>query len=173
MKGKILTIMLLACMSTSIFGQTPTNSEPDYDILYDKMFTYIYLKMFNSSDDSDDLDTTQKNEGNDFKEYLKVENLLTATTLKTGAKIPYNCILGFTPTTIHPSKTYMVLKSGNDCEIICSEFQTLDYSYILHRQLSQAYEFFQKHQPQLDVELFPQYAKIICDVFIKNSRYLE
>ncbi len=60
MKGKILTIMLLACMSTSIFGQTPTNSEPDYDILYDKMFTYIYLKMFNSSDDSDDLDTIKK-----------------------------------------------------------------------------------------------------------------
>lgn len=170
MKGKILTIMLLTCMSTSISGQTPANNEPDYDVLYDKMFTYIYINMFNGFDD---LDTFKKKEGNDFKEYLNVENLLTATTLKTGDKIPYNCILGFTPTTIHPAHTSLILKSGNDCEIICSEFQTLDYSYILHRQLSQAYEFFQKHQPQLDVELFPQYAKIICDVFINNSRYLE
>ena len=57
MKGKILTIMLLACMSTSISGQIPANNEPDYDVLYDKMFTYIYIKMFNGFDD---LDTFKK-----------------------------------------------------------------------------------------------------------------
>ena len=166
MKSKILTIMLLAFMSTGMTGQSFKITECDYNGLYEQMFEYIYIVLDSPS-------SFFKDENPYNYKYIVIQDMIAEKEIIKDDEIPADGLLGFTPTTIHPAHTSLVLKSGNDCEIICTEFQTLDDSYRLHRQLSQAYEFFQKHQPQLDVELFPQYAKIICDVFIENSRYLE
>lgn len=43
----------------------------------------------------------------------------------------------------------------------------------VNAQLSQAYEFISNHEFQMDSDDFPSYAKVICDVFVGNSRYLE
>ena len=168
MKTNILIISSLIISTINLSGQPYRITRCDYNGLYEQMFRYIYVVQDGELSFWADVDPYE------YK-YVVVRDMLSGKELLPGDDIPDNVVLGFTPTTIHPAHTSLVLKSGNDCELIYSffEYQTIDYSYVLYQQLSQAYEFISNHESQMDSDVFPSYAKVICDVFVGNSRYLE
>ncbi len=173
MRYKIVIIILMSILSVNNMEcRSLKLAIGNYSELYDIMFSYIYIETFGVFDD---LYAAKTEDAQMYKEYLMGENLLTKSAITRDALLPDNCIFGFRPMTIHPADTYLILKSGDDYEILLGsyDYQTWDSSYILYQQLSQAYEFFQSHQSQMDVDDFPVYAKIICEVFIENSKYLE
>ena len=173
MKYKIVIIILMSILSVNnMESRSFKLAVGNYSELYDIMFSYIYIETFGVFDD---LYAAKTEDSQMYKEYLMGENLLTKSAITRDALLPDACIFGFRPMTIHPADTYLILKSGDDYEILLGsyDYQTWDSSYILYQQLSQAYEFFQSHQSQMYADDFPVYAKIICDVFIENSKHLE
>lgn len=168
-KIKIFIIVLLCLISTIMSGQPCKLTKCDYRSLSEQMFRYFYTAPSDSN--------FFKNENPYINEYVTIKNMISGDEIIKDDEIPYKGILGATPNTVHPAHTCLIIKCGNDCEVLyidnTSEEYFGDFSYHLYHQVSQAYEFFKYHKQEMDGDDFPAYVKIICDVFIDNHKYLE
>ncbi len=147
--------------------------------LYENALMYVY--GFNAKQAHDSV--------NYIDGYFTVVDLSSWTAIDMKTPLPRHCILGFTPKSMHPAHTEIVLKANGNYRILDSfltddmidsyrekgilDERTFCISDLLMIQLSQTYEFLKTYQQGLEDELFPAYAEKISRVFIENSRYME